>query len=471
MNLKQSIQDKVLREVAAIAQQEKIPAYVVGGFVRDLLLKRDSKDIDIVVAGDGIAFARKVASRLGKRQVSVYENFGTAMFRYQDREVEFVGARKESYRKNSRKPIVESGSLYDDQLRRDFTINALAISLNKEDNGELIDPFNGLQDLQQKILRTPANPDVTFSDDPLRMMRAIRFAAQLGFSIEQETYAAIARNAGRISIVSMERITAELNKIIMSPMPSVGFLYLYDTGLLQYFFPELAALKGVENVEGVSHKDNFYHTLEVLDNIASRNATLWLRWAALLHDIGKPQVKKYIPSQGWTFHGHEITGMRMVPAVFRRLKLPVGAPMKYVQKMVMLHLRPIALVSEEVTDSAVRRLLFDAGDDIDDLMMLCEVDITSKNEKTRTKHLNNFQLVRKKLREVEEKDALRNFQPPIDGKEIMKTFNLPPCKQVGEIKNAIKEAILEGIIGNNREEAWNYMMKLAGQMGLTPTQQ
>jgi poly(A) polymerase len=468
MHLKQSIQDNIFKQVALVAEQEKVLAYVIGGYVRDLLLKRPSKDVDIVVAGNGIDIARKIAKEIGGLKVAVYENFGTAMFHYGDMDIEFVGARKESYQRNSRNPVVEQGTLEDDQLRRDFTINTLAISLNKEDYGKLVDPFGGLEDLKNKIIRTPTDPDITFSDDPLRMMRAIRFASQLGFKIEGKTYQAITKNASRMDIISRERIADELNKILMSELPSYGFLFMDETGLLKQVFPELASLKGVDNFEGIKHKDNFYHTLEVLDNVASKTDNLWLRWAALLHDIGKPPVKKFQPGSGWVFHGHEMVGMRMIPEIFKRMKLPLGPTMKYVQKLIMLHLRPIALVQDEVTDSAVRRLLFDAGDDIDDLMMLCEADITSKNESTKSKHLRNFQLVRQKLKETEEKDSLRNFQPPVDGKEIMELFNLMPCRQVGDIKTAIKDAILDGIISNNREEAWNYMLKVAADMGLKP---
>ncbi len=453
--------------VSDIITEKQLPCFVIGGYVRDLLLKRESRDIDIVVVGSGIDLAKEVAERIGRgTRVNIFKNFGTAMLRYKNLEIEFVGARKESYRTDSRKPAVEDGTLQDDQQRRDFTINALAISLNRETYGELIDPFNGLHDLEHKIIRTPLDPDVTYSDDPLRMMRAVRFATQLNFTIDDLSIKSIARNCNRISIISRERVTDELNKIMEAPVPSIGFRLLDKTGLLPLILPELDAMKGVEEKEGKGHKDNFHHSLKVLDNLAGRSDNLWLRWAALLHDIGKPATKKYSDESGWTFHGHDYLGSKMIPAVFSRLRLPLGNPMKYVRKLVMLHLRPIALAQEEVTDSAVRRLLFEAGDDIDDLMDLCESDITSKNDGKVRKYLGNFQLVREKLVEIEEKDRIRNFQPPIDGEFIMKTFDLQPCREVGIIKNAIKDAILDGVIGNNYDQAYDLMLKKASELGL-----
>jgi len=453
--------------VSDIITEKQLPCFVIGGYVRDLLLKRESRDIDIVVVGSGIDLAKEVAERIGRgTRVNIFKNFGTAMLRYKNLEIEFVGARKESYRTDSRKPVVEDGTLQDDQQRRDFTINALAISLNRETYGELIDPFNGLHDLEHKIIRTPLDPDVTYSDDPLRMMRAVRFATQLNFTIDDLSMKSIARNCNRISIISRERVTDELNKIMEAPVPSIGFRLLDKTGLLPLILPELDAMKGVEEKEGKGHKDNFHHSLKVLDNLAGRSDNLWLRWAALLHDIGKPATKKYSDESGWTFHGHDYLGSKMIPAVFSRLRLPLGNPMKYVRKLVMLHLRPIALAQEEVTDSAVRRLLFEAGDDIDDLMDLCESDITSKNDGKVRKYLGNFQLVREKLVEIEEKDRIRNFQPPIDGEFIMKTFDLQPCREVGIIKNAIKDAILDGVIGNNYDQAYDLMLKKASELGL-----
>ncbi len=455
------LEHPVFKTLSEIAEEEGVEAYVIGGYVRDLLLHRPSKDIDVVVHGSGIALAEKAAERLGGLHVSVFKNFGTAMFRYKGMEVEFVGARRESYRADSRKPIVEEGSIDDDQKRRDFTINALAISLNRADYGELIDPFGGVEHLEQRIIRTPLEPGITFSDDPLRMMRAVRFASQLNFRIEENTLRALSEFAFRLPIISMERIMDEFNKIMLSPEPSKGISLLEETGLLKQFFPELVALKGVEHVNGVGHKDNFYHTLAVVDGVALYSEDLWLRWAALLHDIGKPVTKKFSPAQGWTFYGHNHTGERMVPKIFARLKLPQNEKMKYVQKLVNLHMRPIVLSEEIVTDSAVRRLLFDARDDIDDLMTLAEADITSKNEEKVKRFLENFKIVRRKLKEVEEKDSIRNFQPPISGEEIIATFNLPPCRAIGDIKNAIKEAILDGVIGNNYEEAREYMFRVA----------
>lgn len=456
----------IFETLAAIAAEQGVEAYVIGGYVRDLLLCRPSKDIDVVVHGSGIGLAEEAARRLGNLRVSVFRNFGTAMFRYKGVEVEFVGARKESYRTDSRKPIVEEGTIDDDQKRRDFTINALAISLNPGDYGTLVDPFGGLQDLEERIIRTPLEPGITFSDDPLRMMRAIRFASQLNFRIAEDTFQAIRDYCFRLPIISMERIMDEFNKIMLSPEPSRGISLLDEAGLLEKFFPELTALKGVEHVNGVGHKDNFYHTLMVLDSVALHSEDLWLRWAALLHDIGKPATKKYVQGQGWTFYGHNHVGERMVAKIFNRLKLPQNEKMRYVQKLVTLHMRPIVLSEEVVTDSAVRRLLFDAGDDIDDLMTLAEADITSKNEAKVRRFLENFKLVRRKLKEVEEKDSIRNFQPPVSGEEIIATFNLPPCRTIGDIKNAIKEAILEGIIGNNHEEAREYMFRIATELGV-----
>ncbi len=453
--------------IAEVAQSMGVKAYLIGGYVRDMILKRQSKDIDIVVIGSGIEVAKEVAKRLGKNtEAKYYGQFGTAMLRYQDLIIEFVGARKESYKLYSRKPIVEDGTLEDDQKRRDFTVNALAISLCKNDYGLLIDPFNGVADLKAKLLRTPLDPDITYSDDPLRMMRAVRFAAQLGFTIDPDSWEAILRNHNRIRIVSIERITEELNKIILTAQPSVGFKLLFDSGLLHVFFPQMASLQGVEIMNGKAHKDNFYHTLEVLDNLAKMTDNLWLRWAAILHDIAKPQTKKFEADLGWTFHGHEFRGYKMVPAIFKMLKLPLDDRMKYVQKLVLLHLRPIVLAQEIVTDSAIRRLLFDAGDDIDDLMTLCEADITSKNEYKVKKYRANFKLVRQKLKEIEKKDNIRNWQPPVSGDVIMDTFDIKPCKEVGIIKTAIREAILEGIISNNFSEAYALMKDEGKKLGL-----
>jgi len=465
------LNDKIFETLSSVVTSENVQAYVIGGWVRDCLLKRDhpEKDIDIVVIGSGIEIAKKAAKKIHPGiKVSVFKSFGTAMFRSREYEIEFVGARKESYDRNSRKPVVEDGTLEDDQKRRDFTINTLAISLNKESFGEFLDPFGGLEDLRKKIIKTPLEPDKTFSDDPLRMMRAIRFATQLHFTIEDETFSSIIRNAERISIVSPERIVTELNKIIMCEHPSKGFILLEKSGLLKIIFPELDNLKGVETKDGKAHKDNFHHSIKVLDNISRNTDNLWLRWAALLHDIAKPLTKKYQSDTGWSFHGHEYLGSKMVPDIFRRMKLPLNEKMKYVQKIVDLHLRPIALTQEIVTDSAIRRLLFEAGDDIDDLMVLCEADITSKNEAKKTKHLENFKLVRIKLKEIEEKDALRNFQPPVDGSEIINTFGIQPGKEVGIIKNAIREAILDGVIPNEHDAARKLMLVKGIELGLTP---
>ena len=465
--MKQHLQHPVFKKLGSLADQTNTEIYVIGGFVRDIFLKRPSKDIDILVIGNGITFAQEAAIEL-KSQVSVFKNFGTAMLRYRDLEIEFVGARKESYRSDSRKPIVEDGTLEEDQKRRDFTINAMALSLNLNSFGQLLDPFNGIADLENKLIRTPLNPLETFSDDPLRMMRAIRFASQLNFKIDTQAIEAIEQTKDRISIVSKERITDELNKIILSAKPSIGFNYLFDTGLLHLIFPQMVQLHGVEYINGKGHKDNFYHTLEVLDNICEATTDLWIRWAAILHDIAKPATKRFETSHGWTFHGHEDKGARMVPKIFTQLKLPLNDKMKLVQKLVQLHLRPIVLAQDIVTDSAVRRLLFDAGEDIEALMMLCHADVTTKNDYKRKKYRQNFELVKQKLKDVEERDKIRNWQPPISGEDIMKTFGIPAGREVGIIKSQIREAILEGEIKNSREEALSFMIERAKEIGLQP---
>jgi putative nucleotidyltransferase with HDIG domain len=466
MNLASSLELSIFRTVGAVADRLGLEAYVVGGFVRDIILKRPSKDIDFVCVGSGIQLAENIARALGPEvHVAIYKNFGTAQIRYNDLDLEFVGARRESYRTDSRKPIVEDGSLEDDQKRRDFTINALAISVNEKKFGELIDPFNGVEDMKRKIIRTPLDPVITFSDDPLRMMRAIRFAAQLNFDIEADTFNSLMNQGNRLGIVSQERITDELNKIIACPVPSYGFKLLFHSGLLKQFFPEMVALHGVEYVGNNAHKDNFFHTLQVLDNVAKVSDDLWLRWAAILHDIAKPATKRYDKVHGWTFHGHEEKGARMTPAIFRRLKLPMDERMAFVQKLVRLHLRPIPL-AKEVTDSAIRRLLFDAGDAIEALMKLCRADITSKNLQKVDKFLRNFDLVEQRMKEVEEKDHVRNFQPPVTGDEIISMFSLPPSRIVGDIKERIKEAILEGEIRNDRTEALQLLRKVASEKGL-----
>lgn len=462
------ISSPIFKVIAKASKELGYRSYVIGGYVRDILLRRQSNDIDVVTVGSGITLAKKVASLLpGHKDAKYYGAFGTAMIHYNGMEVEFVGARRESYDRNSRKPVVEDGTLEDDQNRRDFTINAMAISLNENDFGTFVDPFNGIADLEDLNIRTPLDPDITYSDDPLRMMRAIRFATQLHFYIDPTSFESIQRNAERIKIVSMERITEELNKIILSDRPSTGFLLLDECGLLKLIFPQLTQLKGVETIHGRGHKDNFYHTLQVLDQVAEKSDDLWLRWAAILHDIAKPQTKRWEEDTGWTFHGHEFKGSKMVPKIFADMKLPLNEKMKYVQKLVLLHLRPIVLAEDVVTDSAVRRLLFDAGDDIDDLMLLCHADITSKNEEKIKKYHKNFEIVEEKLKEIEAKDHLRNWQPPVDGIAIMETFGIPASREVGIIKNAIREAILDGVIGNTFEEAYAFVKEEGKKLGLS----
>ncbi|QOD61747.1 HD domain-containing protein [Polaribacter haliotis] len=467
MNYKEAISSEIFTIISKASKQLGIESYVIGGFVRDFLLKRgNAKDIDVVAVGSGIELALKVSSLLpNKPKVQVFKTYGTAMLRFKDVEIEFVGARKESYSEESRNPEVTEGTLQDDQNRRDFTINALALSLNEANFGELLDPFNGIEDLEDKIIRTPLNPDITYSDDPLRMMRAIRFATQLHFKIEEHSLAAISKNSNRLKIITRERIVDELNKILASPIPSIGFLLLHETGLLPQILPEIVALKGVEEVEGQKHKDNFYHTFEVVDNIAENTDNVWLRWAALLHDIGKAPTKKFSKKVGWTFHAHEFVGSKMVYKIFKRLKMPLNNKMKFVQKMVLLSSRPIVLATE-VTDSAVRRLIFDAGEDIDSLMTLCEADITTKNPKKFKRYHSNFDLVRSKIKEVEERDKVRNFQPPISGEEIMKAFNLKPCREIGQIKETIKEAILDGKIPNEHKACYDFMIEKGKELGL-----
>ncbi|MDR2510982.1 MAG: CCA tRNA nucleotidyltransferase [Bacteroidales bacterium] len=467
LSLKSTIDTKLFRMIGQTADENGFECYLIGGFVRDILLKRQSKDIDVVVVGDGIEFAKFLVKKMGKNtSFSVFKTYGTAQIKNKNVEIEIVGSRKESYIFNSRNPIIEVGTLADDQNRRDFTINALAICLNSERFGELLDPFGGLGDLQNKILQTPLNPDVTFSDDPLRMMRAIRFATQLGFEIKEKTFISIWKNHSRIVIITKERITEELNKIILSPKPSVGFLLLDKTELLSLVFPELSAMKGIEKNNTIGHKDNFVHTLKVLDKMAEKSDNLWFRWAALLHDIGKPATKRWDDSLGWTFHNHNFIGSKMVEKIFKKMKLPLGEPLKFVQKMVLLHMRPIVLSQECVSDSAVRRLLFDAGDDIDALMTLCHCDVTSNNLEKVKRFSDNFNLVTQKLIELEEKDKVRNFQPPVDGLEIMNTFGLPPCNIVGELKAKIKDAILDGIIPNEHEKAFDFLLKVAKEKGI-----
>ena len=461
MKVLEALQDPVFDLLGEASRVAGLPAYVIGGYVRDFFLQRPCKDIDIVVEGSGIEMAKAFAQQSGAKDVVTYANFGTALVNYKEYEVEFVGARKESYRKNSRNPEVEAGTLEDDQLRRDFTINALSFSLNPETWGELGDPFGGIKDLDAQIIRTPTDPDITFSDDPLRMMRAIRFATQLDFHIEERTFSSIQQQASRIKIVSPERIIDELNKIILAPLPSKGFKLLNKSGLLPYIFPELEAMKGVEYVNGRGHKDNFYHTIQVLDQVGEVSDNLWLRWVALLHDIAKPLTKRFHPQGGWTFHGHEDKGARMVPKIFRRMKLPMNEHMKYVQKLVRLHQRPVSLVTEPVTDSAIRRIIFEAGEDLEDLLTFCRADITSKNEGKVKRYQENYDKLAKRIMEVEERDQLRNWQPPVDGTLIMETFGIPPGRQVGQIKTEIREAILDGIIPNDKEAAISFMHEIA----------
>jgi poly(A) polymerase len=461
------LKEPIFDIITKVVEEQGVRAFVIGGYVRDLLLGRPSKDIDIVVLGKGIELAESVAKALGcEDNIVVFKNFGTAMIEYDDIQLEFVGARKESYNRYSRKPIVEAGTLEEDQQRRDFTINALAISLNRNDRGHLLDPFKGIADLNNKVLKTPLDAKQTFSDDPLRMLRAIRFATQLDFIIEEKTLKAIYENADRMTIVSQERITEELNKIILAKTPSVGFKLLKNSGLLRFVFPELETMKGIEIVDNIGHKDNFYHTIQVLDNIAQHTDNLWLRWAALLHDIGKPRTKRYVENVGWTFYNHDFVGAKMIPGIFKKMRLPLNDKMRYVQKLVRLHMRPMALVDESVSDSAVRRLLFDAGDVVEDLMLLAEADITSKNKEKVQRYLNNFGLVREKLKIIEEKDKIRQFQPPISGEVIMKTLGIGPSKIVGKIKNAIKDAILDGVIKNDYDEAYQLMLELAKEYGV-----
>jgi tRNA nucleotidyltransferase/poly(A) polymerase len=460
---------ELFRIVGEAAKELNVPAYVVGGYVRDRILSRHSDDIDVVCVGSGIALAEAVQRRLRPTpSLTVFKRFGTAMLKNRDIELEFIGARKESYRSDSRKPSIEEGSLEDDQYRRDFTINAMAININEDRFGELLDPFHGLRDLEEKIIRTPLNPDMTFSDDPLRMMRAIRFSCQLGFNIDPETFASIKRMKNRIEIVSKERIMGELQKIIAADKPSVGFKLLFDCGLLEKILPELAKLQGIEQLDGIAHKDNFYHTLEVLDNVAEVSNDVWLRWAALLHDIAKPFTKRFEKGHGWTFHGHDAIGANWVPGIFKRLRMPLDHKMKFVQKLVRLHLRPISLTKEDISDAAVRRLLFEAGDDINDLMLLCKADITSKNEQKVKRYLINYERLQQKLIEIEEKDKIRNWQPPITGNFIMEHFNIREGREVGILKSAIREAILDGDIGNNFEEAYSFMLLKAAEIGLRP---
>ena len=466
MNYADYLIHPVFKAVAEAAQEMDTRAFVIGGFVRDLIIERPNKDVDFVTEGSGVELAKMAAKKLGVKQVNYFKNFGTAHFKLDDMEIEFVGARKESYSRNSRKPAVEDGTIEDDQLRRDFTINALALGIGKDDLGDLIDPFGGIKDIESRLIKTPLEPDQTYGDDPLRMMRAVRFATQLNFKIEEDSFKSIKRNTHRLSIVSMERITDELNKIVLAPKPSIGFKLLEESGLLAQFFPEMIDLKGVEVRNGIGHKDNFYHTLQVLDNTCENSDNLWLRWAAILHDIAKPPTKRFNKKSGWTFHGHEDKGARMVPGIFRRLKLPLDAKMKYVQKLVLLHLRPIALTKEEITDSAIRRLLFEAGDDIDDLMILCAADITSKNDKKVKRYLANYEIVKEKLVLVETADSIRNFQPPVTGEMIMETFGIGPCREIGAIKKVIKEAILEGDISNNHEQAHALMIETGIELGL-----